>query len=225
MSKTSLLPSVGKLFSDSWKQYNDRFQLFFMISLVASVALLVMQIVQLYLDDSAWAIALTIVMAIISIYISVWVQGAMTLAAHSTEQRDWQGFFSKSQTKVGVLFWASVLSGLAVLGGFILVIVPGVIFALWFVFAGFFIMYENKGAIDSMKASKALVKGNLGGLFGRFLVVGIVYIAIAIISSVVSSFTSPILYAVISALITALITPFFLLCTYNLYTALKSRAA
>jgi len=76
------------------------------------------------------------------------------------------------------LLGASLLVGLAVWFGFLLLIVPGVIFALWLFLTTPSIVVENQRAIQGMSRSKALVSGNLGKVFAVAFVAGLIGFAI-----------------------------------------------
>ncbi len=70
-------------------------------------------------------------------------------------------------------YWgASILYTLAVMGGFICLIIPGLILMVKLQFFGYFIVDKNERAIDSLKKSYALAKGLWGELviFGFLLV-------------------------------------------------------
>lgn len=66
-------------------------------------------------------------------------------------------------------FWkfvgASLLAGLMILGGLILLIVPGIIVGLMVSFVGYIVIEEKLGPIDAIKRSMALTKGSRFKLF------------------------------------------------------------
>ena len=66
-------------------------------------------------------------------------------------------------------FWfyvlATILYGLITAGGVLLLVVPGVIWGLMFMFYGYTQIEHNLGPIQALKASKALTAGAKGGLF------------------------------------------------------------
>ena len=70
-------------------------------------------------------------------------------------------------------FWkflgASLLLSFTVAVGFVLLIVPGVIFALMFMFAPFIVIERELGPIDAMKASNQLTRGHKWQLLGFVL--------------------------------------------------------
>lgn len=67
------------------------------------------------------------------------------------------------------------LAGIAVLGGFLLLFIPGVIFTVWFMFSLLVFVFEGKTGTDALKASKALVSGRWWGVFGRTLLIGALF--------------------------------------------------
>jgi hypothetical protein len=69
----------------------------------------------------------------------------------------------------------SILAGLAIIGGFFLLIIPGIIFSIWFAFVVYAIAIDEKSALDAMRASKALVANRWFAVFWRILAPGIVF--------------------------------------------------
>ncbi len=69
-----------------------------------------------------------------------------------------------------------ILYALAVSIGYVLLIIPGIIFMVWFSLGAFVIVDEKKGIIDAFKRSKELVKGRFWEIFGIFGVLQIVSI-------------------------------------------------
>jgi len=71
-------------------------------------------------------------------------------------------------------FWkylgASILLGLAIVVGFILLIVPGIIFALMFMFTTFIVIDRELGPIEAMKESHRITHGHKWKLLGFTLV-------------------------------------------------------
>ncbi len=59
----------------------------------------------------------------------------------------------------------SILYGLIVLGGLILLIIPGIILGIKFQFFGYFIVEKGLGPIEALKRSSAITKGVMFELF------------------------------------------------------------
>ena len=72
----------------------------------------------------------------------------------------------KARPYIGRSLGIVILSALAVLGGLILFIVPGIIFAAWFMLAEYVLIKENLGVVASMKRSRQLVKGRVWEILG-----------------------------------------------------------
>jgi hypothetical protein len=76
--------------------------------------------------------------------------------------------------KLGALVLAGILVALVTTVGFLLLIVPGIIFALWYALTAQCVVVEGVGASEGMRRSKQLVSGNLGKVFLVSLVVGLI---------------------------------------------------
>ena len=73
-------------------------------------------------------------------------------------------------------FLASLLTGLIVIGGFILLIIPGIFFALRLKFAVYLIIDKNLAPVDAVKASWRITKGNVWNLFFFGILLGLINI-------------------------------------------------
>jgi uncharacterized membrane protein len=83
------------------------------------------------------------------------------------------------------LFWkylgVSILYGLTVLGGLILIIIPGIYWAVRFSFSPLIVVDTRSRIIASMKESYAITKGKFWKLLGFWIVMGLLNILGAII--------------------------------------------
>jgi len=77
-----------------------------------------------------------------------------------------------------------VLVGLAVFAGILLLIVPGIIFAVWFFAAIYIVVGENKGAFAAMSESKNLVSGLTWEVLWRFIAGILLLIVVSIVVSI-----------------------------------------
>ena len=87
------------------------------------------------------------------------------------------------------VYWAFLLLStvltLAYLFGFILLIVPGLLFIVWFAFSRFVMVEKNTGVKLSLLKSRQLVKGVYWEVLGRLIVFGMFTVIIQIILSMV----------------------------------------
>ena len=82
--------------------------------------------------------------------------------------------FSHASQRFLALLGTSMLMGLAIMGGLILLIIPGILFAFWFMLAQHVAVLEGSSGSAALGRSKALMKGNIGTGFALGLVVGII---------------------------------------------------
>jgi len=69
---------------------------------------------------------------------------------------------------------AGILVAIVIIVGLVCLIVPGIIFALWFALTMQAIVVEKRSATSAMGRSKALVAGNLGKVFGLWFLVAVI---------------------------------------------------
>lgn len=67
-----------------------------------------------------------------------------------------------------------LLAGLAIMGGFVLCIVPGIIFSFWWALATQVVVLENLAGQAAMRRSKFLMKDNIAKLFLVGLIVALI---------------------------------------------------
>jgi hypothetical protein len=137
--------------------------------------------------------------------------------------------FKQSLKKLWPLFLLTILNFLAIVCGFILLIIPGLILMIWFYFANYLLVIEDKRPVEAMKASKELVKGYfwpvVGSLIWLLLTSLLLMLAVVLVLSFVAwvlgrteDFVSP-LAGLISSWFLA---PFITVYIVNLINNLKS---
>ncbi|MEN9626479.1 MAG: hypothetical protein RL557_807 [archaeon] len=135
-----------------------------------------------------------------------------------------------------------IVSGIFLLGLFLLLIIPGIIFGVYWLLSSYVLLYEKKDILTSLKRSKEIIKGNWWRVFGYLILILIILVLVSVIVSVVVQPTQIVqmihmlntetvslpffminsLLGVISQFITSLITvPFSILFFKNLYFALR----
>ena len=72
----------------------------------------------------------------------------------------------------------TILVFLTILGGLLLLVVPGVIFGVWFSLAPMVLIFEGVGGVTALKKSKFLVKGYFKKVLGYSILIGIIIGAI-----------------------------------------------
>jgi hypothetical protein len=128
----------------------------------------------------------------------------------------------KSMPLILPLLLVGILVALAVVGGLILLIIPGIIFAVWFAFSNYTLILEGKRGTEALKASKALVDGRWGDVFGRFILLLLCLAGIGIATEIVAAIFPKLIRLTLSGAVSNfLIAPVAAAFCYKLYKDLK----
>lgn len=106
----------------------------------------------------------------------------------------------------------AILTFFIVMGGLILLIIPGIIFGVWYSFSRFIFIEKSSDIKESLFKSKALVSGRFWKIFGRLFVFGLFSVLVQIIAGLLP-------YG-LGSLATALGGALFVLPQYLLYLEL-----
>lgn len=137
--------------------------------------------------------------------------------------------YGRAAGRVGALIGTQVLVSLVVVLGFLLFIVPGVIFSLWFMIVPAVVLLEKMGGTTAMGRARALMKGNLGkgfvlNLVVTLLVVVITYAAMLSVGVLAGLFDLPdTVLELVSDLLSAVLLPVQLTPIILLYYDLRIR--
>ncbi len=134
------------------------------------------------------------------------------------EQVDFKDTMILAWRNLWGFFLLSVLLFLITLGGSILLIIPGIIFSVWFSFARFVFIDQNLGIRASLSKSRELIKNRFWPVLGRLIVIGLFF---GIISGVVTYLS--ISLSLISSVLLSLTGAFFILPYYLLYKELSAQ--
>lgn len=198
MAQLDLRPmNVGDILDVTFRLYRDRFVQFVTIALVVYVPLaLVLGLYQVYMqsfgqrgqvrpEDVAPMLATLCVgsagVMLLTLVFSSLCQGALVhniSAGYLGEELSARDSYARAAPRLLRLLGAQIIVGLAVMVGFFLCVVPGVIFTLWFWLVAPAIMLEDRGVIASLERSRELMRGNLGKGFVLWLVVIVLQFAV-----------------------------------------------
>ncbi len=119
---------------------------------------------------------ISIIIGLIYVALSFWVRAAGIKAMAEvvggvrTSTREVFGFAWKKLWAFSLL---SILVGLVVGLGFLLLIVPGILFLVWFQFSQFEMIVKDVGIKEAMGNSRRLVAGRFWKVLGRVFVFGV----------------------------------------------------
>ena len=118
------------------------------------------------------SVALNLLNAVIYLFVAVASIEAIRRVLENSSFSVYEAFLV-AKARVWKFLSMGILKGVVLLAGFLLLIVPGVIFSVWFAFSRMEIVLNNVGAKESLSKSKALVAGRFWSVFGRLFVIGI----------------------------------------------------
>lgn len=197
------LPGATAILGQAWSLYKQRLGTFLGVMIIPMLVLIGLLVVLaggiflgLTLLSSKFAaggIGLLIILAIVfllAIFISqAWGQTALLYAIKDSQEgigvveayrRGWHKILS--------YWWVSLLVGFITMGGFLLLVVPGIIFAVWFSLAVFVLIAEDLKGMNALLKSKEYVKGKWGSILWRFFFIGALSLIISLIPVLIFSF-------------------------------------
>jgi hypothetical protein len=161
-----------------------------------------------------------LVSAILSLIGVFWVQGALTRAVQDI--RDGRAdlsigdTFSSVGNKVAPIAGASILDGIAIGIGFILLVIPGLfLLTIWAVIIPAIVL-ENRGALESFGRSRELVRGNGFNVFGIIVLTWLILLAVGIILGIILSPLGESAQSFISNVVSGALTAPFTALTWTL---------
>ena len=147
---------------------------------------------------------------LLAIIISIWIQVALIYAVK--EENVGMGvknLLMMVRSKMASYYWVVFLHAVIVFVGFILFVIPGIIFSVWFCLSQYALVFEGKKGMQALSRSRQLVKGYWWQVVGRLLL-------LVLIAMVVSSISK--LGFLINSLFTV---PFAIIYIYAIYEDLK----
>ncbi len=175
------MTSFGEVFGNSISDFRGNFKTLFSLGFMGMVIpALLFLIVSLSMYGSAGYWPVYIVLIVISLVLSIYASVGTLLTIHRGNMSVGDAFREASP-----YFWKvvglSIVLGLLLLVLFILLIIPGIIFGVYWIFASLFLVIENRRIGECLDASKQLVKGKWWRVFGYYLLLGIIVVVVSLI--------------------------------------------
>jgi hypothetical protein len=129
-----------------------------------------------------------LIMSLISVVISALVQGALTRATVVASQGGKVSFGDSLSTGLSValpLIGLAIVSGVGIMLGMILLIVPGIILALMWSVAVPALVVERLGVFEALRRSSALTKGAKWKILGLGVIIVVAYWLLSVILGMV----------------------------------------
>ncbi len=225
------LRSPIQLFNISFEIYKRRFRTLLSVLLVPVISLILMTLlwyIGLILAGESFLfsvlmILLLLVFTLVVIVTQSWGYAAMLYAiVGHKENLGFVDAFKKGRKKIFSYWWILWIEGFIMLGGFLLLFIPGIVFFVWFSLAMYVMVSEDLTGLNAILKSREYVKGKWWGVFGRLLflllILGVIYI---FPSLVFEHLNLAWVGSVITSVINLLIGPFVAIYAYLIYEDLK----
>jgi hypothetical protein len=213
--------SPGAVVSRIWEIYRDQF------------AVLVPAAVLLYALEFVISLVLPAVLAIVLVLLfwalSILYQGMVVELVQDVQDGRRDHSIGQLLRSVEPVFWplvaVSILFGLGVAVGFILLIIPGLILlVLWSVVAPVTVL-EHPGVTSAFGRSRELVRGNGWNVFGVIVIVFVIVFVISILAGLAASGLGSVGRALVQWVVNSALAPVTALSASVLYFALRRTPA
>lgn len=214
--------TLGNLFSRTWTSYKQRALPVLIIVMIATVFISTLLLTTTLISAFGGVllahfsqgltgfVLLAVILFLLLLALAVlliWSQTAAValvvdadLSIIEAFQRGWEYFWPMT--------WVLTFLGGILATGFLFGILPGFLFLVWFSFAVFILLEEDRHGLDSLLASREYVRGYGLNTLGKLSVVWIASLLAALIPF-------------LGQIITILLAPFFLLYMLHMYHELK----
>ncbi len=228
------LPKISTLIKGSWSAFRAEPKKFIMLSLVSMLptAFFTVEIAAFTEFNLAQVLPLPVTMLLVIlmilsapflVYLALWGSAAFIVAALNPEGQSANQAFLSSKKYIGPLLLLGIIEALAVLGGLVLLVIPGLILAMWFTYATFIVVDEDLRGFKALERSRAYVTGRFWRTLWALLpLIGLILIA-SIIMGLVSLVTG-LPYDAIGPLSNVVVMPLMILYCAILYKHVKAQA-
>jgi hypothetical protein len=225
--------SIGAVLDETWTLFTKFFLRFFAIALVVFlvVNLLYGLVDAAVSSDNAGAAVALAILALVTVVIGMtWLQGAFVYAVQDARDGSFDSsmgeVFSRVSSSIAPLIGASLLAGLGIAVGILLLVVPGlVLLTLWAVIAPVIVL-EKRRAVESFGRSRELVRGHGWTVFGIVVITGLLSALASSLLEAAFSFLPRFLEIVIGGTVAqAVVAPFGTIAIAITYFRLRDASA
>ncbi|OGM21303.1 hypothetical protein A2955_04600 [Candidatus Woesebacteria bacterium RIFCSPLOWO2_01_FULL_37_19] len=172
------------------------------------------------------AISVTVaffLLLLVSFVIQTWGHVALiTAVVNSEEKIGIRESYKRAWSQIFSYWWLTIITSFVILGGFMLLFFPGIIFSIWFSMAYFVLVVEKKGGIDALLKSREYVKGYWWGVFGRLAFLPVFFIIVYFVPTLIFQILKlKIIETIFASLVIFILAPLGLIYLWILFKNLK----
>lgn len=180
------LPKALELLKESWEIFIAGFKTYAGIMLIPNVLTLLPIALILgsgatfdpgYFQGAGAIQEIILFLLVITIVLFFQIWGYLALIHAVQESTTGLGIleaYRLAGPKLPSFFWLSSLMGIIVFAGFLLLVVPGILFLVWFALAPYVLVGESLKGFDALSRSKQYVKGRGLEVFWRLFVITVI---------------------------------------------------
>lgn len=205
--------SITEIMSRAWKIFKENFKTIATIVLIIYIPI---NIILFYVPVEDTLEGMRSYFRVIQLFeslIGIIATIAIALVVKSKMEGNVLGVkeaLKQSLSKWGVVVGTNILLGIFLVGLTLLLIVPGIIYFIFWLFVTYTVVFNNKSGKAAMNYSKEIVSGRWGIVFGYFFVFGLFGLLLGIIVAIPSLFLpTNLIISVISDTSTDIIASFF----------------
>lgn len=219
------LPGVITILSQAWSLYKQRFGTFLGIMIIPTLISVGLSFVLASNRSFDFTlILLTIIFSLFMFISFVWGQIALLYAIKDSQEGI--GFvesYKRGAHKIFSYFWVLLLTGFITAGGFFLLIVPGIIFMVWFSLAIFVLIVEDLKGMNALLKSKEYVRGKWTAVFWRFLFIGVLSLIVSLVMGfILNFFKIPFSTEISNFIVGVFLTPLVVSYSFLVFSNLKT---
>jgi len=152
-----------------------------------------------------------ILISILSIVFGLWSQSTSYFAVIKMGEPE-KEVFKIGFKKIGKYLLVTLVLGIIIFFGLILLVIPAIIFGIWYSFTLLLVLDKDIGIGEALKKSKEMVNGKFWKILGRTAIFGLFSILISIVVSIVPF---------VGEFAVSFLSPLFMLPFYLLYRDLS----
>lgn len=225
MKVFDLFEKALEIYQKNWKKLVSMYLVGVVAVLPATIFAALLPVVagNILLSILIWALLLA--SFAFAVYVGVLYQAGAMLFFKNGFKPVWETL-KEARPYFWPYLWTSALLALAVLLWSLLLIIPGIIFSVFYTFALYVLIFEGPKYSQALKRSKDLVKGYWWEIFGRVLFIALAFYLFFVVISIPGFFATEgsafyNAWGIVTNLLSVAVAPIFLAYTYLLFNDLK----
>lgn len=242
-----MLITASEIIKNSWETYSKNWKKLFpyvVLMFITSAALTIIGFAGLKIEalvinknvvllNNLVVAALDVAILLFTLWTTVALFKNLRQVVENKEMISIKESYFQTSKYLWPIIWTSILVFLAVLAGFFLLLIPALIFAIWFTYVFYIVIFEDKKGVSALKESKTLVTGRWWKTLWLLLAPAVFFgLIIVVIQMVISSpfgifldqesLAYILTNSLLSTIVSAIFAPLTALTTLYLYLSAKA---